>query len=69
MIARGLRPPAPRGAEHERAALLAAIAHDRAQLRRRETAWHVALIMLLFAVALPILGVGLAKLLLSLRLL
>lgn len=48
---------------------VAAIALDRVQRRRRETAWHVALVLLLLAVALPVLGAELARLLLALRLL
>jgi hypothetical protein len=54
------------GEAQEYAALLAAIAQDRVRQRRREAVFHVALIVVFCAIALPILGVWLAKLLMPL---
>lgn len=54
--------------EQERAALLAAIAADRARRRRLEIAWHTALIVAFLVIVLPVLGVWAAKLLLPLAL-
>jgi len=66
-LTRALRPPLPRTPEHEQAeqehaAILAAIAQDRAQRRHREAAWHVVLVAASLVVTLAILGAKLLTL-------
>ena len=66
-LTRALRPPLPRTPEHEQAeqehaAILAAIAQDRAQRGHREAAWHVVLVAASLVVTLAILGAKLLTL-------
>jgi len=55
-LTRALRSPPPLTREQEHAAILAAIAQDRAQRGHREAAWHVVLVAASLVVTLAILG-------------